>query len=657
MPKKNVLQRHRNLFLFLCGAMIGAVAFFLINTGASLNVTNDSWISTGYVEKDIVQHYSGWLMYRESPIAFPFGTIPSIGSAVSYTDSIPLAAIFFRLFSFLLPQTFQYFGIWVLLCYMLQGGAAALLLGLFSSQDLTVLAGSTLFVCSPIMIERAFRHTALASHFLILFALYLYFRNQKEGFRFRAGYLVLLGLATAIHPYFLPIIFAILFADLVQHAFAAREWKRPLGFLAAGFGVVLITGYSIGLFSVGSTELSYGYGYFCMNLNSLFNPTSLGGYTWSRVIGVRAQGLGSYDGFNYLGLAILLLLVPSALLRLWRGRSAGVLSLLKRHWGLLFVSLCLTAFAVSTTVLWGDTVLLQLSLPARLISLCSTFRSSGRMFYPVYYLLYLYVFSALARLSPRKARWLPTALIAAAALLQLWDLSPALAYKRSFFTDHREDCIYPLNSTVWQQAAAKHTRLSGPDGNVISPVYLGFYCAQNGLVDDFAFAARFDATRANARLAQSAAQIAAGAYDPETIYATSSRTDFLAITQSAGDDVWAVQVDELWYLLIPHAATETLALDDTSFLYPNLGLYVAPYNDVEVGWDSGVLQSDPCTLAFYDDAGSPDWNRVTSLTCDGTEYPVVSVSPLVDGYIAVTLQGVEDSDALRGYPFCASYDG
>ncbi|MEG1274869.1 MAG: hypothetical protein RSD27_04160, partial [Ruthenibacterium sp.] len=55
------LHQSRRLLLALMGALLGAAAFFCIHTGASLNVTADAWILDGYVEKDILQHYTGWL--------------------------------------------------------------------------------------------------------------------------------------------------------------------------------------------------------------------------------------------------------------------------------------------------------------------------------------------------------------------------------------------------------------------------------------------------------------------------------------------------------------------------------------------------------------------------------------------------------------------
>ena len=85
-----------------------------------------------------------------------------------------------------------------------------MLISLFTNKKSSIILGSILFILSPIMIERAFRHTALASHWLIIFAIYLYFKSKKEGFsNYKWGFVLLSVLSITIHPYFFPMIFGI----------------------------------------------------------------------------------------------------------------------------------------------------------------------------------------------------------------------------------------------------------------------------------------------------------------------------------------------------------------------------------------------------------------------------------------------------------------
>ena len=108
--------------------LLGGALFIIIYGLTPLNVQNDSWIMAGYDETDIIQHYSGWIAFRNSEWAFPIGLAGDMacedGTYISYTDSIPWVAIIFKLIRGILPDTFQYFGIYTLLCYILQGVAA-----------------------------------------------------------------------------------------------------------------------------------------------------------------------------------------------------------------------------------------------------------------------------------------------------------------------------------------------------------------------------------------------------------------------------------------------------------------------------------------------------------------------------------------------------
>ena len=99
-----------------------------------------------------------------------------MGSSVVFTDSIPVAALLFKLARDALPDHFQYFGMWTFACYILQGGFGWLISGLFTRIALQRLAMTALFVLSPLLPDRGIGHYALMAHWLVLAALYLYLR-------------------------------------------------------------------------------------------------------------------------------------------------------------------------------------------------------------------------------------------------------------------------------------------------------------------------------------------------------------------------------------------------------------------------------------------------------------------------------------------------
>ena len=139
----------RSARLFWLGALLGAAVFLLVYGLAPLDAANDAFCRGGYIEKDIQQHYAGWLFYRSSALGWPLGVTQAInapqGVSVAYTDSIPLLAVLCRPLAAALGGTFQYFGWFTLVCFALQGGFAALLCGLFAEGLAAPLAGSLVF--------------------------------------------------------------------------------------------------------------------------------------------------------------------------------------------------------------------------------------------------------------------------------------------------------------------------------------------------------------------------------------------------------------------------------------------------------------------------------------------------------------------------------
>ena len=223
----------------LLGAAAGMVVFFLLYGTATLHPTYDAWILNGYDEWDIQQHYAGWVLFRNSHWAFPLGLADTIaapdGTVISFTDSIPWVSIFFKALRGVLPSTFQWFGWYTLFCFAMQGAAGALLCARGQAKTgagalVFSTLGGLLFVMLPTLWERAFRHTALASQWLFLLALYAfleYRQNLHSGTaKFPWAMPVLAFLAVGIHPYFLPLVMMCALLAAVELGRQKKAWGR-----------------------------------------------------------------------------------------------------------------------------------------------------------------------------------------------------------------------------------------------------------------------------------------------------------------------------------------------------------------------------------------------------------------------------------------------
>lgn len=453
-------MRQKQGMLCFAGLLMGVLAFFILYGPATLDVQYDAWILNGYAEADVTQHYAGWVNYRQSPWAWPLGLIENVRqpdtAVLTFTDSIPLASILLKLFSPILPETFQFFGWYILLCFALQGVAAALLIGLFVRRMLPACLALIPFVFSPVLMERAFRHCALASHFLILFALYFLLRSRQEGYRRMPWeYIPLCGASVGIHPYFVPMVGGVMLINALCCMTRGRRFWRPAALSLAGMTAVGVVGYAIGAFGTGISGVNTGFGYYSMNLNAPLNPTSLGVDRWSSLLAVRPQGLYQYDGFNYLGLGLLIAAPVSALLWLIFAGRRHVRKWMKSNWELLLMCVLFTLFAISNVVAWDAKTLLTVPLPGKVMKLCNIFQASSRMFYPVYYLLALFCVTALARVPGRAVG---SVLLAVLCAVQLWDISPAIAQKRERFSTVETDGS-AFADAKWEKLAEGKTEL------------------------------------------------------------------------------------------------------------------------------------------------------------------------------------------------------
>lgn len=639
---KNKVSRTTQLFAL--GALIGIAVFLLVYGTAPLNAANDAFCRGGFIEKDIQQHYAGWLFYRHSALGWPLGVTQDVnypgGVSVAYTDSIPLLAVLCRPLAAAFGGTFQYFGWFTLLCFCLQGGLGALLCGLFADGLLAPLAGSLVFAASPILIERAFRHTSLGAQWLVLAALYCYFSCKRQGRFASRGLFAINILAVGIHPYFLPMTYAVTLALLLEYAVQKRQWLRPALYLGGNMACTAALGWALGLLYGTATSGGQAlYGYFAMNLNALWNPVGVNGVLYSRLLPAQNQVNGNYDAFAYLGLGVLAAL--PVVLVLARRRLAA---LLRRHWALCAVCAVLTLFAVSNVITANGVTLATLPLPASLIKLFSVFRSGGRLFWPVYYLLMLAAFAGLARL-PKATVW-----VTVLAAVQLWDISPALVQRHDAMRAAQTQDAFPteMQSDFWQAVAGRYAHIESVEGMQTDGLHLALWAADNGMTTNDPFAARYDEAALAAERQSALDALADGSPQGDTLYLFETEGAFLQAVEPVKDAAWCGRVTSAdgtanWYVIAPGLQGQTFDALCTPYneAYP---LRLADYTDAL--WNRGVLDSTKKTICFADSPFARARLEGASLLCaGGQEYPIREVDDHDAGWLMVTLD-IDDATVL-----------
>ncbi len=435
----------------IVAALLGGIAFVLIYGIKILNPLYTDWLLTG---GDPSQHYLGWEFFRRSSWYFPFGLTDQLAyplkTSVIYTDSIPIFAVFFKLFRSILPRQFQYFGIWGLLCFVLQGYYAAKILGERSSSKTVILAGSVFFIVSPIMVFRMYYHTALAAHWLILLAIYFYFKHEKEYrdiFKPVMQWGILGILIGSIHLYFVPMCGAILLGYILCSIWKERKVRIRFFYPGISFSVGLfLTIYLLGGFSSGADTGTNNLGLFSFNLNAFLNPMSYSTLLkntslWNWPFYTQGQ----YEGFSYLGMGIILLCACGIVLmvkNIFRRRKPSVYQVMT-----VLMSIGLIVLAASPTITWNDKLLLQLPYFSTIYKYWGIFGSCGRMAWPVVYFLMIFGITSIGNMK-WKRKEISCVVLILACLVQVVDLSGQL-YKRH--ENYSEKVVYqsPLAGTVW----------------------------------------------------------------------------------------------------------------------------------------------------------------------------------------------------------------
>ena len=490
--------------------LLGTILFVAQGGLSILAPSNTAWLMRGLLDPET--NLFGWEYFRKTPwLQFPLGANPEygmeLGSSIVFSDSLPLFALPFKLLDPLLPETFQYFGLWVLTCILLHAVFSYLLLAHFISNRWLLGLGTALLLLLPPYLMRFTIHLALGGQWLLLAGLYLYFSPVYRA-RF---WLLMLVLATLTHAYLLVMLAAIWGADLLQRLLGRQlTLGQCIRLGLAGSAVIVSLMWCLGYFMLGSSSAAGQYGR--MNLLALFDPAG----RWSRVFPdarLTHDPLDG-DGFAYMGVGMLGLLAIASLLQGFtkhRRESRSVLI-----WPIAVVALLLLLISLTNTVKLGNHVLLEYELPQWVIHLYQTFRSPGRLFWPVVYLLSLMaIVTTCTRLRPSTA----TCLLVPALCLQIYDLSGALKGTRDFL---REEPVWitPLASPLWEQLGQHYEKVLYIKPMNVPPDFVSLtdFAHRHGMPINSGYLARTDgAAEAMARMVLTE-QVKARRYDPTAIY-------------------------------------------------------------------------------------------------------------------------------------------
>jgi hypothetical protein len=397
--------------------LVAGLLFSVFVVGPNVvNPFNTSWLT-----EDASTHHLCWRFLRgQSLLTFPLGWSHllgfPLGQPIAHFDCGFFYATLLWPFRNFLPEDLQYIGVLFVLHSVLQlyfGYKISLYLS--GGDRLVGVLGGLLFMTAPSFVWRAHGHFALSGQWLILAALYEYLRSSIDTSRRTVVAVSAISfVAAGINPYLTVMVLMVAGAISVKYLSLGKS-----GFTAACAVLIipaLFTGFSLLLFGYlqldGQTGYtSDGYRFYSMNLFAPFDPFDYRSILLSKI----EAPYGQYEGYNYLGLGVILLFVvsllyaPSILSYIFRKQAVGL-------WMLVAASIVL---ALSAKAVAGTTVIYDLKLPPSVEAALNTFRASGRLFWPAAYVLLaasiggaVYAFKS----------WAPV-VISAALFIQFMDLN------------------------------------------------------------------------------------------------------------------------------------------------------------------------------------------------------------------------------------------
>ncbi|TWD49738.1 DUF6311 domain-containing protein [Pseudomonas sp. SJZ131] len=544
--------------------LMGVVAFFMVIGPRALDPQNIAWLQSG----DPATHYLGWVFFRHSPWSFPLGLNPSygieLGSAIIFSDSNPLLAFLFKPFSAWLPETFQYFGLWLLTCFVLQAWFAWKLMGLLTPNVTLRLLGTGLFLFSPPMFLRMGGHLSLAGHFLILAALYLALHPGVQKRRWAWG--TLLAATALVHAYLLAMVALIWIADLVGRTRKGQMTRRTaLIEWALLFLLVSLCCWQAGYFSVGKGAVAGGFGLYRMNLLSLIDASG-----WSAIVPNLPEGPGDYEGFNYLGAGTLLLAIFAGI-ALLRGKTAFANAV--RGLPILLLALIgLLLFALTNDIGLGS-LNAHYPLPKALVKSANIFRASGRMFWPAFYVIVFVIIYLVVRGNrPRIAM----CLMAVALCVQVVDTRNGWAgLRQSRMMAPASEWATPLQDPFWNSAAAHYANIRRlpPQNQPDSWQPLANFAAVHGLKTDATYLGRMSTSALKQAEQKGRRMLDSGQYDADSLYILDENARLDAVKTINSQTDLLTRIDGL-VVLAPgwKRCAECLAVEDEGRQMPSVPL-------------------------------------------------------------------------------------
>jgi hypothetical protein len=548
------LQRRINATVFVAGVLVG-VWFVSLHNFLPWNV---EWLQQG---GDGSAFHVSWEFYRKAPmLQWPITATPTYieGANTVLVSANGIVGIPAKLVGLVFKGQFQFYGLWVAATFGLQALFSFRLLGLFIDKINMRLAACTLFVFAPTFVFRIgeMSHFEIASHWLILGALYLYFSNT----RFVRNWSLLLLLSILISVYITAMLVLIFFAALAKERFVNKTVPtlRRLSLAAVVPLLWLFVGFAfMGYLNYGGSAT--GTGFFRLNALAYLNPafSDLGSYSrvFEAAVPIEARGrfIEEQEMFQYLGVGALVM---------WIGLAVYLVQQRKAEWwksnswliGALVIMLLVAfshriGFAGREVVYWWPEVLKDTR---------QVFRAATRFGWPLYYALMLGGVVATLRVLPKK--WSP-AVVGAICLFNVIDVLPGVQEAHHQISA-KHSAIRAQSTEKWDAMLANKSHVkvfpnfdlqvgnTVPDAENFEKNWylLAQLALDHNMSTNFGYVSRPITEHIAREDALIQSGLSVGKLDPEVVYIIGNKQTWQQFAEVAGESAVAEEIDGFYVI-------------------------------------------------------------------------------------------------------------
>ena len=433
------------VLIFSLSFLIGIIFTILFLGLSNIGFQNTEWFTSYDLKSDLL----AFKFFVNDNWRFPIGSNPNYGeisNSIVFSGAVPIFSFISKILNPILPDNFHFFSIWIILCFSLQFLFSYKIIYYLTKNNIYSLFAGVFFLISPILIYRLNFHLSLGAHWLILAGIFLDIDKNQKNILFKKIFLILFS--SLIHFYFtIILIFMNIFFSFFNY-----KLKFTYNFFKENFLILLFltfTMYFVGYFHIPATDaLGFGYGYYKTNFLSFIDPMpSADSNDWSIILPDIYNFGGEKEGFAYLGFGIITLIFYIII--------KNIKNLINIQVNYKYFTLCLFLFllALSNNISFGSFSLVSIDLPNVFYAPLSILRASGRLIWPVYYIILIFAIYKLYKLE-QKNRYL---LIIIFLFIQVFDFSNSL--NKNFLKEKKVRDI-KLNDPIWKFVSENYINVS-----------------------------------------------------------------------------------------------------------------------------------------------------------------------------------------------------